>query len=318
MIGLLDAFSFLGQSDFWMTVGILAAVSGIAGLGVQLNVGTTGIMNFGPAGFMGIGVYTMAILTVKAGWSLWLGLVAGVAFAVVAAVLVSLPALRLRADYFAIVTLAFAEVVRYLIVNQRSLTQGDQGIIGFDSAWRKASSSISMWLESVGVHGGYLMPLLVVGWVSFLALMLLLSVLVRSPWGRVLNAIRADEDVARALGKNTQLYKLQSLAIAAALFAISGYFIAFNLALVVPEMFDASVTIFAYTLVILGGLRSYIGVAVGSIVLFVILEGTRYVDVPLDPAQVAALRYIIVGLLLIGIIAFRPQGILGKRDGAAQ
>lgn len=308
------ALAFLQDASFWISVGILAAIYGITGLGVQLNVGTTGIMNFGPVGFMAIGAYTMAVLVVQESLPLWLGLICGIAFAVVPAVLVGLPALRLRADYFAITTLAFAEIVRYVVVDRQSLTKGNQGIYGFDAGWQHASGTISTWFARIGIHGGYLVPLLAVSWATFLVLALALRLITRTPWGRVLNAIRADEDAARALGKNTLVYKLQSLALSAAVCAIAGYLLAFNLALLVPDVFDSTVTIYAYTIVILGGLGSYVGVLIGSFILITILEGTSYLNVPLAPDRVAALRFIIVGLILIAIVAFRPRGLLGKRE----
>lgn len=311
---MLASLDFLLEPDFWIAAGILASVYGITGLGVQLNVGTTGLMNFGPVGFVAIGAYTMAILVVKLSAPLWVGLVAGVGLAVGVSVLVSLPALRLRADYFAITTLAFAEIVRYLVINQRDLAGGGEGIVGFDTTWRDASSSIQSWLESIGIRGGYLLPLLLVSGGTFVLLALILRTAVRTPWGRVMNAIRADEDAVRALGKNTFSFKLQSMMISAAVCAIAGYFLAFNLALVVPDAFDSTITIFAYTACILGGLGSYPGVMAGSMILVVILEGTRYLNLPLSPDRIASLRYIVVGLLLILLVAFRPYGIFGKRE----
>jgi branched-chain amino acid transport system permease protein len=147
-----------------------------------------------------------------------------------------------------------------------------------------------------------------------IVLTVLVALIVRTPWGRVLRAIREDEDAARALGKNTLAYKLQSLALAAALAAIAGFVLALNLTLLVPEEFDPVFTIFGFVIVILGGLGSYFGVIIGSVVLMTVLEGTRYVDLPLSADKVAAIRFIIVGLVLILLMAFRPQGILGNKQ----
>jgi branched-chain amino acid transport system permease protein len=137
---------------------------------------------------------------------------------------------------------------------------------------------------------------------------------VRTPWGRVLRAIREDEDAARALGKNTLVYKLQSLALSAALAAIAGFVLAMNLTLLIPEQFDPVFTIFGYVIVILAGLGSYFGVLAASVLLMVIVEGTRYVELPLAADKVAAIRFIIVGALLMLLVAFRPQGLFGKRE----
>jgi branched-chain amino acid transport system permease protein len=306
--------AFAGQ-EFWIGVGLLAATYAIFSLGLQLNVGTTGITNFGQAGFMSIGAYSMAVLVVHEQWPLWRAMLAGVGLAVVGAVLVGLPSLRLRADYFAISTLAFAEIIRYIADNARSLTNGSQGLIGYNNDWFRWSLEIGAWLDGRGVHvSSFLFPLMLVSWGLLLVLVVLVSALVRTPWGRVLRAIREDEDAARALGKNTLAYKLQSLSLSAALAAVAGFVLALDLTLLAPEQFDPVFTVFGYVIVILGGLGSYFGVVVASLVLMTLLEGTRYVDLPLSADRVAAVRFIIVGLVLILLMAFRPQGLFGKRQ----
>jgi branched-chain amino acid transport system permease protein len=308
-------FHAFAGADFWIGVGVLAATYGIFSLGLQLNVGTTGITNFGQAGFMAIGAYTMGILVVKEGWSWWWAMPAAIAASMVAAILVGLPSLRLRADYFAITTLAFSEIVRYLADNTRSLTNGSQGLLGYSGDWVRLSVRLGAWLNDHGIHvTSFLFPLLLVSWAVLIVLTLLVAAVVRTPWGRVLRAIREDEDAARALGKNTLAYKLQSLALSAALAAIAGFVLALNLTLLVPEEFDPVFTIFGFVIVILGGFGSYFGVLVGSIVLMTLLEGTRYVELPLAADKVAAIRFIIVGAVLILLMAFRPQGIFGKRQ----
>jgi branched-chain amino acid transport system permease protein len=308
-------FHAFAGADFWIGVGVLAATYGIFALGLQLNVGTTGITNFGQAGFMAIGAYTMGILVVKHGWSWWWAMPVAIGAAMVAAILVGLPSLRLRADYFAITTLAFSEIVRYLADNTRSLTNGSQGLLGYNSDWFKLSFRLGHWLSGHGIHvTSFLFPLMLVSWALLVVLWLATAALVRTPWGRVLRAIREDEDAARALGKNTLAYKLQSLALSAALAAIAGFVLALNLTLLVPDEFDPVFTIFGFVIVILGGLGSYFGVLVGSVVLMTLLEGTRYVELPLSADKVAAIRFIIVGGVLILLMAFRPQGLLGKKQ----
>jgi branched-chain amino acid transport system permease protein len=306
--------AFVGW-DFWVGVGVLSATYGIFALGIQLNVGTTGITNFGQAGFMAIGAYAMAILVVREGWSWWWAMPAAIGMSMAAAVLVGLPSLRLRSDYFAITTLAFAEIVRYGANNARGLTGGNQGLLGYTTGWFQFSTRFGHWLQTHGIHvPGFLFPLLVVSWGLLLVLWLLVAALVRTPWGRVLRAIREDEDAARALGKNTLAYKLQSLALSAALAAIAGFVLAFNLTLLAPDQFDPVFTIFGYVIVILGGLGSYFGVLIGSVFLMTLLEATRYLQLPLASDKIAALRFIIVGGVLILLMAFRPQGLFGKRQ----
>jgi branched-chain amino acid transport system permease protein len=306
--------SFLHTTDFWIGVGILAATYGILALGLQLNLGTTGIANFGAAGFMAFGAYAMGILVVKAHLSFWLALVLGILVAIAAALVVGLPSLRLRADYFAIATLAFAEITRYLIDPLRRITAGHEGLIGYDGAWLRMSIRMNGWLHGIGIDVSFLLPLMLVSWGIFILLALALWLLSKTPWARVLRAIREDEDAAAALGKNTLVYKLQSLSLAAALAAIAGYVLALNVTVLVPETVDPVLTIFGYVAIILGGLGSYWGVIFGSVTLLTVMEGTRFLDLPLAGEKVAALRFLVVGLILIALVAFRPQGVFGKRE----
>jgi branched-chain amino acid transport system permease protein len=302
----------LGGTQFWVGVGVIAGVYGIFTLGLQLNVGYTGIYNFGQVGFMAVGAYAMGILVVKAHLSFWVALVLATLIAMGAALVIGLPSLRLRADYFAIATIAFAEIVRYVAQNARGLTGGNQGLLGFDSTWNSISRSMSDWL-GVGPDL-YLVPLLIVTWALFLILTPAMRLLQGTPWGRVLRGVREDEDAVRALGKNPFPYKLQSLAIASILGALSGYLLALDLAFLNPAEFVSAFTFIGYAMLILGGLASFPGVIVGAVIMEFLLEATRSVNLPLSGDKVAALRFIIVGLALILLMAFRPQGIFGKRE----
>lgn len=308
------SLDFLTNPDFWINLGVLVTTYGVASLGIQLNVGTSGIVNFGQAGFMAVGAYAMGIFVVKSGLGFWFACVLGILVAIGAALLVGLPALRLRSDYFAIATLAFSEIVRYGADNWDSMTGGNLGLFGYTNDWMTLSARIDEWLLKLGIQPRFLLPLLVVNLAIFLALALLVAVLVRSPWGRVLNAIREDEDAARALGKNTFAYKLQSLSLSAALAAIGGYMLAINISLLSPASFDPILTAYGYVIVILGGLGSYLGVVVASFLFMFLLEATRYLDLPLSDARVAALRFMIVGAVLMALVVFRPQGLFGKRE----
>ncbi len=300
---------------FWTGVGIIAGTYTIFALGLQLNVGFTGIFNFGQAAFMAIGAYAMAILTTDAGISFWLSLPIAVLIAIAFGLVVGLPSLRLRTDYFAIATIASAEAIRLFALNARDLTGGAQGTFGFTDDWDSISDTIEGWIGDLGwTDVPTLFPLFLVVWAVAILLMLAMSRIQRTPWGRVLRAIREDEDAARALGKNAFAYKLQSLAIAATMGAIAGFFLALNLKFIVPDEFLPIVTFIGSAVLILGGLASYWGVAVGSVILWTILEGLRFLDLPLSESRIAALRFIIVGLVLIGLMAFRPQGAFGKRE----
>jgi branched-chain amino acid transport system permease protein len=308
-------FESFTSVDFWTSVGILAGIYTIFTLGLQLNVGFTGIFNFGQAAFMAIGAYSMAILVTEANMSFWLSLPISILIAIAFGLIVGLPSLRLRTDYFAIATIAAAEAIRLFALNARELTGGAQGTFGFGDDWDSVSDTIEGWIVDIGWPDvPTLFPLFLVVWAVALALMPVLTRVQGTPWGRVLRAIREDEDAARALGKNAFAYKLQSLAIAATLGAVAGFFLALNLKFVVPEEFLPLVTFIGYACLILGGLASYWGVAVGSVILWTVLEGLRFLDLPLSETRITALRFMILGLVLIGLMAFRPQGMFGKRE----
>ena len=306
----LQAFTDVG---FWTSVT----------LGLHLNVGFTGIVNYCQAGFMAVCAYKLAILVLETGMSFWLAMVVAVLVTMAFGVLVGLPALRLRSDYFAIVTLATAEVVRLAAQNATGLTEGNKGLYCnfedggqtcFNDSWNDLSRSILDFIENFWSDPEALVPLLIVVWVTVLIGTLALQYIQGTPWGRVLRAIREDEDAARALGKNTLLYKLQSLAISAVLGALAGFFLALFLTTITPDDYEPIVTFFAFGVLVLGGLASYTGVAIGAVLLWAMLEGTRYVELPISEEKAAALRFAIVGVVLIGLMAFRPQGMFGKRE----
>ncbi|MBV9243463.1 MAG: branched-chain amino acid ABC transporter permease [Methylobacteriaceae bacterium] len=300
------------NADFWIGVGVIAGIYGIFALGLQLNVGFTGLLNLGQAGFMCIGAYAMGMLVVDAGWPILATLPVAIAAAVLAGVLVGLPSLRLRSDYFAIATIAFAEIVRYGLQNA-AFAGGNQGIIGYDAEWRDFAAWASDRLAAIGLGEQTQLPLLFSIWLVFALCVAVLRWLRRTPWGRVLTAIREDEDAAAALGKNVLAFKLQSLAIAAALAAIAGFFLALNVTYLYPGEFDPTFTFFGYAVLILGGFASYGGVVLGTIVLWTLIEGLRFLDLPLSSGEIGSLRFVLVGLTLVVLSMARPQGLLGRR-----
>ena len=317
------SLDFLTATGFWIGVLVLAGIYAMVALGLQLNVGFTGIVNFGAAGFMAVGAYAMAIITLETGVSFWLSLPLSLLITMGFGLLIGLPAIRLRADYLAIVTIAAAEVVRLIAQNARDLTNGNEGLTCseedfskcYDSEWIDVSDTIEGWLVDIGWSDPEtLAPLFLVVWAAVILVTLGLVFIQNTPWGRVIRAVREDEDAARALGKNAFSYKLQSLAISAAIGAIAGWFLAMYLATIHPFDYEPLVTFFAFGVLVLGGLASYWGVLVGAVIFWALLEGTRYIELGVEEVQLAAIRFAIAGLVLILVMVFRPQGIFGKRE----
>jgi branched-chain amino acid transport system permease protein len=315
--------SALASGDFWAFVGVVAGIYTLLALGVQLQFGFTGLLNFGQVAFMAIGAYAMAILVVKEHLSMWLAAPLGVVVAGAAGLLLGLPSVRLRADYFAIVTIAFSEIVRYVATNQDSLTGGSQGTIAlgkigvaaqYNGQWERFQARIQTWLHL----GSKDVAMLVIVWAVALVALALVWLAVRTSWGRVLRSIREDEDAAASLGKNVLVYKLQVLVIGSALAGLAGLFYAWQFSFFSPDDFQPLLTFFAWMIVILGGLGRVWAVPVGAAVFGFLFAGTRFLDFSplsdLDSAQRAYLRLIVIGLVIIGLVVFRPQGVLGRRD----
>jgi branched-chain amino acid transport system permease protein len=315
--------STIASGEFWAFVGVVAGIYTLLGLGIQLEFGLAGLLNFGHVAFMAIGAYTMAILVVKADWSMWLAAPLAVLAAAAAGVVLGLPTLRLRADYFAIATIAFSEIVRYIATNEDRLTGGSQGTINLAGAGEAASYNdqwerFQSWLQTTLHFGSKDATMLVVVWIVALASCFALWLAGRTPWGRVLRSIREDEDAAASLGKNVFAFKLQALALGSALAGLAGCFYAWQFSFFSPNDFAPLLTFFAWMIVILGGLGRFFAVPVGAVVFGVLFAGTRFFDFApfswFDSAERAYLRLIVIGLVIIGLVFFRPQGVFGRRE----
>ena len=320
----------LVNAAFWTFVGIEAGIYTIFALGLQLQFGYTGLLNFGHAAFMAIAAYTMAILVVKGDVPLWAASVLAIGAAMIFGLLIGLPTLRLRADYLAITTIAFAEIVRFVAFNETGLTGGPQGTIAlaggsdvgfYDTSWQAFQSMVQRNLAgllpgSLAKDPNFTMLLLI--WAAALFLLFVAARAARSPWGRVLRSIREDEDAAASLGKNTFSYKLQVLVLGAAIGAIAGLFFAYQFVFFSPTDFAPLTTFFAYVIVILGGVGRIWPIPVSALIFGVIFAGTRFFTFPpfsfFSSADRAYLRLVIIGLILIGLMAFRPQGLFGKKE----
>ena len=312
---------------FWTFVAVIAGIYAIMALGLYVQFSLAGLPNFGHVAFMATAAYVMAILVVRYHVSLPLASLAAVAVAVAVGLLLGVPALRLRADYLAIATVAGGEIVRYLAMNLPELTGGPLGSIGlagpgeiamYNQDWMKLLNSLTRTLsDALGhtVSRDATMALLV--WLVAGALILLFWHLERSPWGRVLKAIREDETAAAAVGKNVFSFKLQALMLGAVLGALSGLLLAWQIGVFSPEDYQPTLTFYAYLILILGGLNRIWAIPVGAVLFSVLFSGTRLLNFyPLsliDSGSRAFLRLFLVGLLLVLFVALRPQGLLGNR-----
>jgi branched-chain amino acid transport system permease protein len=314
--------SVLGSASFWAFVGVVAGIYTILALGLQVQFGFAGLLNFGQVAFMAIGAYTMAILVVKEGWSMWLAAPLGIAAAGVGGVVVGLATLRLRADYFAIVTIAFSEIIRYVATNEDSLTGGSQGTIALGRIGTAAqyNDEWTSFQTRVQHAFGFSSPdaaMLVLVWGAAIGLLTLMWLAVRTPWGRVLRSIRDDEDAAASIGKNVFVYKLQALALGAALAGVAGLFYAWQFSFFSPDDFEPLLTFFAWMILLLGGIGRVWAVPVGALVFGLIFAGTRFLNfAPFSwfaSDERAYLRLMIIGAIILVLVVLRPQGLFGSR-----
>jgi branched-chain amino acid transport system permease protein len=315
------------ENSLRAAVGLSAVSFVFAAIGLNLHFGYTGLLNFGQVGFMAVGAYSIAITVNELDLSMWLGVPIGITGAIVFALLLGIPTLRLRADYLAIVTIAAGEIFRLVVraASLRDVTGGSSGMTAF------ARDFYSVNPLSKGTYGFWVFRfnervtwLLLVSWALVAVISLLVFLLIRSPWGRVLKAIREDEDAARALGKNVYWFKMQSLILGGVCGAFGGFALAIGTQSVQPDNYSTAITFYALTALIMGGMARVIGPVIGSMIFWMLFSFTdvalrQAVDagyIPtsiMDGTQVGQVRIMLVGLALMLLPIFRPQGIFGDK-----
>jgi len=276
---------------------VYIGIFGILCLSLNLEFGYAGLANFGKVAFFLIGAYTYALLS-DIGVPFYLCLLAGTLISAISGLLVSLPALRLRADYLAIAVLAFGEVLRLIVKSEKDLTGGSWGM-SVTPIFSTDSILISR-LENIGL----------IFFCLFLCF-LVVQLLANSPYGRAMRAIREDEIAAEALGKDRARFKAQALMLGSAMAGLAGGFYAQYLHLVSPELFMPMVTFTIWIMVLLGGPANNWGVLLGAVLVEVFDRGINiakdYIHLPVDPSD---LQYILFGVLIIFVLMYRPQGLL--------
>ncbi|MEN9646351.1 MAG: hypothetical protein RL238_3020 [Actinomycetota bacterium] len=366
----------------------------VAALGMNVQFGYAGLLNFGQAAFMAAGAYGLGMAVNYFEYSWWLGLVVGGVYAAVLALIVGVPTLRLRADYLAIVTIAMAEMIRLIVrsVTHKDKFGGTDGLKGFADGFqdlnpfaqgkvygigpfqasntavtvlllviyglislgigyaiarkRKAAKlvpttliagaityGITLLITSRVKYLGSELWVLIVGWVLVGIFSVFVYMLMRSPWGRVIKGIREDEDAVRSLGKNVFGYKMSALIIGAVLGMFSGVLFALKNSNVQPDNYSRAVTFYIMTALVLGGLATVTGSIVGPMLFWALLAFTDVflselsdaqgrveifgIELLKDSSARGQFRLGMVGIGLILLMVFRPQGIFGNRKEMA-
>ncbi len=274
----------------------------ILSLALNLQWGMTGLVNFGVAGFYGIGAYASGILSTRLGWPVGVTVLLGGGVAAAFGTLVALLAMRLRGDYFAIVTLGFSEVARLVMLNEDWLTEGPRGL-------KVSARPFASWFSGEAYPLAYLVLVALVVALVFA----IVELLRRSPYGRVLRAIRDDDVVAGALGKNVLRFRVQAFALGSAFMGVAGALFCHYVQNISPDSFLPMLSIFIWMSVIVGGAGNNKGLLLGAGVVMTILEGTRFLNdfVHVFNAEtLASIRIIAIGVLLIVVLRFRPRGLI--------
>lgn len=319
------------QNSFTQMIGVSAIIYCLAALGLNIQFGYAGLLNFGQAGFAAIGAYSIAVLVVSVNLPLWVALIAAIIFSTLFALLLGIPTLRLRADYLAIVTIAAAEIIRQVArsVTLNDIFGGSDGITGKYAAEWYDLNPIPIGLETALVRFSRNDLWVVInGWILVLVIVLITWLLMRSPWGRMLKSIREDEDAVRSLGKNVYLAKMQALILGGIIGGLAGVVFAVAAQSVQPDNYSTTLTFFGYAVLILGGAARVFGPVVGAMIFWFLLVFTGqflsqfiaagYVSPSiLRPDQVGQVQFMLVGLGLMLLMIFRPQGIFGDKKELA-
>ncbi len=320
--------------DYVLDVAVLGTIFAIGAIGLNVQFGFTGLLNFGHVLSLMIGAYTTALVILELGWAWGWAMLFGASVAAVVGVVVGLFSLRLRTDYLAIVTIALAEMVRLIIKNSGSFrvdaatgsqervgTGGVFGVQNFAGGFNDTLEAVLPFLDSrewrlFGFNATIITVALLVTWS-----------LRRAPWGRAQRAIKEDEDVTSALGKRTAVLKLQSFAVGAFIGAFAGVALAMQNNFIDTETWLPIVTFRMWIAMILGGAGTIFGPVIGALVLQGIFSVVRFLPrIQATPAfdwipeayvsadRLGALQGQLLGLIIVLIIMFRPQGLAGRSE----
>lgn len=302
---------------YLVTVLVWIGIYGLLALGLNLQWGQTGLFNIGIIGFAAVGAYTSAILTMPPdaaylggfGFPFPVGLIGGMIAAGFIGFLIGIPTLRLREDYLAIVTLGFSEIIRLIFLNEEWIARGPKGV--FPEAPIR-----DLWRETVPLvnYNWFWVALLIV---SIVLVYVALERINDSPFGRVLKSIREDEQVSMAVGKNVYWFKMRSFVVGCMIMGAAGSFQAHYIGYLNPDFFWPLITFYVWMALLLGGTGNNKGALLGAAVLMIFLEGSEFVTgvIPaaVSPTQIDSIRFMFVGLLLILLMQYRPEGVLPER-----
>lgn len=284
--------------EYFIHLAILISIYAILGVSLNLIVGYTGLLSVAQSAFYGIGAYVTALLLVNAGFNFFVAMIVGILASAFIALLMGLVLSKFDGDYYALASLGFGVILYSVFLNWQDVTNGPLGIPGIPRPNLFGfvfSENISFLLLSA----------------FFVLLVYLVSrFIVRSSFGRVLKATREDEKAIQIFGYKTIYYKLTIFVIGAMMAAVAGSLYAAYITYIDPSTFTVAESIFIIAIIILGGLASLRGSLIGAVFLVLLPEFLRFVGFPDEIA--AQMRQAVYGLLLILLMLYRPQGLIGE------
>jgi branched-chain amino acid transport system permease protein len=309
-----------GIVAYLISLVILAGIYAVFTLGLNIQWGYTGLFNIGIAGFFCIGAYTSALITTPMptgiyaqyvhqifGWNLpfVFGILGAAVVCGLIAFLIGVPTLRLREDYLAIATIGIAETIRLIFNNERWLANGPRGLMGLPQPLQE-------WVDPRHYNYLYLIIVLLILVIIYLAI----ERSIRSPWGRVLRAIREDEIATAMSGKDIFYFKMQSLIFGSMIMGVGGALYAHYTKSISPDVFTPLYgTFIIWVMIMVGGSGNNKGAILGAFVVWGIWIGTKFVTDLLPytlKARAPYIRFLLIGILLEMILIHRPQGLLGE------
>jgi len=276
---------------------ILICIYIVLATSLDLAVGFTGVLNMGHVAFFGIGAYASALLTLS-GIPFWIALLAGAVLAGIAGFILSLPTARLRGDYLALATLGFSFIIESFMKNWVSLTRGPLGIPGIPRP-----SFMGLVINSQTSY-------LIFAFILMAICVFIITRIEKSPFGRLLEAVRDDETAAKTLGENVGSIKSLSLVVSAFFAGIGGSMYAHYISFIDPTTFNILEVILLFSIIIVGGLGGSKGAIIGTIILLIIPEPLRFLGFP--SSIIGPARQMLYALILLLIIYFKPKGLFGR------
>jgi branched-chain amino acid transport system permease protein len=270
----------------------------IVAISLNLLIGYGGLFQIAHSAYYGIGAYTTALLMVKVGWGFIPSILTSIIVSALLSLLVSVPAWRLKGDYFVMLTLSVQVAIYSLLYNLTDLTNGPFGITGISKP-----AILGYKFDTIG-------DMLIISTFFTVVCVIIMFALLRSPWGRAIKAMRDDELASRGLGKNTRLLKLEAFLIACSMVAVAGGLYASYVSYIDPTSFTLDESILMISMVIIGGTGNFRGPIVGAFILIAIPEILRFINIP--DSFAANVRLLVYGLLLIIMVHLRPQGLAGE------